>query len=162
LRRTIWLSVALVVTACDPVHSDAQAALGDEAPGVRTGPLHRPGQPCTTCHDGKLGSPQEFSVAGTIFQNENDRKPAERATVLLTAADGATHEATTNAAGNFYVQPGQFTPSYPMKTAVTFQGVTVKMVSLIGRAGACADCHADPPGSTSAGHIFVPLDGVIP
>ena len=39
-----------------------------EAPGVRRGPLHRPGQPCLLCHDGALGDPQRFTVAGTVFQ----------------------------------------------------------------------------------------------
>lgn len=156
------LALALALGGCDPVHDQAQAALGDEAPGVRTGPLHRPGQPCTLCHDGKVGSPKEFSVAGTIFRNDADRVPAVGATVTLTAADGATYRATTNAAGNFYVEPGRFAPSYPMRTEVSYGGVTVKMTSLIGRAGACAGCHADPAGPTSPGHVFVPADGVIP
>ncbi len=165
-RFRAWLALALALAsaslACDPVHEDAQAALGDEAPGVQTGPNHRPGQPCTTCHDGKLGSPPEFSVAGTIYRNATDPEPARGATVMLTAADGATYQATTNGAGNFYVTPQQFTPSYPMKASVAFGGVTVKMFSEIGRAGACGDCHSAPARSTSAGHIFVPADGVLP
>ncbi|HSO38333.1 MAG TPA: hypothetical protein VLT33_37650 [Labilithrix sp.] len=157
-----WALVALALAACDPVHDDAQAALGGEAPGVRTGPLHRPGQPCTVCHDGKLGSPPEFSVAGTIFRDQADRVPLPKATVTLTGADGASFAAITNAAGNFYVEPGRFTPRYPMKTEVSYGGVTIKMTSLIGRAGACAGCHVDPAGPTSPGHVFVPADGVIP
>ncbi len=156
------LPALLVLGACDPVHSDAVDALGGEAPGVRTGPLHRPGQPCTLCHDGKLGDPPEFTVAGTIFENENSPTPAVGATVTLTGVDGKTYEATTNEAGNFYVQPSQFAPGYPMKTAVAFGGVTVKMTSEIGRNGSCSTCHVDPAGPTSAGHVFIPANGVTP
>lgn len=162
MRLLLTPAIVLALAACDPVHDDRIAALGDEAPGVGTGPFHRPGQPCTTCHDGKLGSPREFSVAGTIFKNETGSEPAEGATITLTDSDGAMIQSTTNSAGNFYVEPSEFTPRYPMKTSVTFGGVTAKMASLIGRAGACADCHTEPARPTSPGHIFVPPDGRIP
>lgn len=162
LRRTTIALGLLLAAACDPVHDNAQAALGDEVPGIPTGPLHRAGQPCPRCHDGSLGSPQEFSVAGTIFQNERDRVAAVNATVTLTSEDGATYQARTNASGNFYIQPQQFAPRYPMKAEVTYGGVTVKMTSNIGRDGACAGCHVDPAGPTSPGHVFVPADGVAP
>ena len=160
IEHFVLLAAALV--ACDPVHDQQQAALGEEAPGVRTGPTHRPGQPCTVCHDGKLGSPPEFSVAGTVYRTATDSTPAVNATVTLTSADGTVYRATTNAAGNFYVEPSRFAPSYPMKTEVALGGVTVTMTSLIGRAGACAGCHVEPAGPTSPGHVFIPADGVIP
>lgn len=160
LEHLIILAVAL--GACDPVHDQQQAALGDEAPGVGTGPLHRAGQPCTVCHDGKLGSPPEFAVAGTVYRTATDSAPAVGAMVTLTSADGAVYRATTNAAGNFYVAPARFTPSYPMKAEVALGGVTVTMSSLIGRAGACAGCHVEPAGPTSPGRVFVPADGVVP
>lgn len=149
--------------SCDPVHDDAQAALGGEAPGVSKGPNHRPGQPCITCHDGSLGSPQHFSVAGTIFVNQADLSPASGATVTLTSADGNTAQATTNTVGTFYITPQQYTPVYPMKVTVDYTGrAQAKMTSHVGRDGSCADCHTDPAGPTSAGHIFVPVDGVTP
>jgi hypothetical protein len=148
---------------CDPVHDNAVAALGDEAPGVRKGPLHRPGQPCILCHDGAIGDPPQFSVAGTIYVNATDQIPANGATVALTSAGGSsTYSTTTNAAGNFYVQPSQYTPAYPMKVAVTYGNVTVKMTSNVGREGSCATCHTDPPGPAFAGHIYIPADGVTP
>ncbi len=156
------LLLAATLAACDPVHDQAQAALGDEAPGVGTGPTHRPGQPCTVCHDGKLGSPREFSVAGTVYRAAGQSTPAVNATVTLTSSDGTVYRATTNNAGNFYVEPARFTPSYPMKAEVALGGVTVTMTSLIGRAGACAGCHVEPAGDTSPGQVFIPADGVIP
>jgi len=162
--RVLWLIAAsLVLFSCDPVHDDAQAALGGEAPGVQKGPTHRPGQPCITCHDGSLGSPEHFSVAGTVFLNADDKTPAENATVNLLSADGTSWPATTNSVGNFYVTPKQFTPVYPMTVSVDYTGrPTTKMKSHVGRDGSCADCHTDPAGPTSAGHVFVSLDGGTP
>ena len=167
LAAVISLAVAALgslgaLASCDPVHSDAVSALGGEAPGVRTGPLHRPGQPCLLCHDGKVGDPGEFSVAGTIFLNATGATPAPGVVVTLTSANGATHTLTSNAAGNFYASPGQFTPAYPMSVVLTSSSTVVRMSTLIGRAGACATCHQDPAGPSSAGHIFVPADGVTP
>jgi hypothetical protein len=157
------LGVALAAAAaCDPVHSEQMDALGGEAPGVRTGPTHRPGQPCTVCHDGKIGSPSEFSVAGTIFRDENDAVAAVSATVTMTDANGTIYRATTNGAGNFYASPNEFSPSYPMKTSIDFGGIHVEMTSEIGRAGACAGCHVAPAGPTSPGRVFVPADGGTP
>jgi hypothetical protein len=165
LASALPLALAAVVAplaGCDPVHDDATAALGDEAPGVRKGPLHRPGQPCTTCHDGAIGNPPKFSVAGTIFQDELGKAPAVKAVVTLTDFDNRSHTATTNEAGNFYLQPGEFTPTYPMRVSITYSGTTVLMTSEVGRAGSCADCHTHPAGPTSAGLIYIPAGGVTP
>jgi hypothetical protein len=134
----VVVALALVLGACDPVHSDEIAALGDEAPGVRNGPLHRPGQPCGVCRDGSLGNPSAFTVAGTIFMNATDRVPAANASVLLTSVNGASYTATTNAAGNFYVTSKEFTPAYPMGVIVTSGAVTVRMSTLVGRNASCA------------------------
>ncbi len=167
MRTLLFIAACLAATlaslSCDPVHDSAVDALGAEAPGVSKGPKHRPGQPCITCHDGSLGSPQHFSVAGTIFLNQEDLTPANGATVTLISADNNTAQAVTNSAGNFYVTPQQFTPAYPMKVTVDYTGrVRAKMTSHVGRDGSCADCHTDPAGPTSAGHVFVPVDGVTP
>jgi hypothetical protein len=156
------LAFACALASCDPVHSDAVDALGGEQPGVRTGPLHRPGQPCLLCHDGKVGDPAEFSVAGTIFQNAADTMPASGAAVILTATNGASYTATTNEAGNFYLSPNQFNPVYPMSVIVNAGGTIVRMSTVIGRSGSCATCHADPAGPSSAGHVFIPAGGVTP
>jgi hypothetical protein len=160
LVLALALAVASSLGGCDPVHRDAVDALGGEAPDVRKGPLHRPGQPCTTCHDGALGDPPEFTVAGTIYQNEGDTTPAVGATVSFTSVDGKTYDATTNEAGNFYATPSQFMPGYPMKVSVALGQDSVKMVTAIGRNGSCATCHFDPAGPTSAGHVFIPAKGV--
>ncbi len=154
--------VCATALMCDPVNGAAIAALGDEAPGVPRGPLHRPGQPCVLCHDGSVGNPPEFTVAGTVFVNANDLTPAVDAGVMLTDSLGVSFPATTNEVGNFYVLPHQFQPTYPMKVAVTYANVTVSMTADVGRDGSCARCHLDPAASASPGHVYVPADGGTP
>jgi len=151
----IPLVVAALAGACDPTQSNAVASLGDEAPGVRRGPLHRPGQPCLLCHDGTLGNPPAFSVAGTVYANPApDTSPASGVDVVLTDANGATHTATTNAAGNFYVSPSEFQPAYPMRVKLQAgNGNPVCMFTHVGRDGSCAGCHTEPAGPRSPGHV---------
>ena len=157
---------ALVAIACDPVHSDAVSALGGEAPGVRSGPTHRAGQPCLLCHDGALGNPPQFTVAGTVYVKPNDASAsnaANGASVQMTAANGSTYTAETNQVGNFYVTPGQWTPTYPMKVTVVYQGLTVPMQTHIGRDGSCSGCHLNHVAFDSPGPIAVAWpDGGVP
>jgi hypothetical protein len=160
VRRVLVLCLALL--GCDPVHGEAVDALGGEAPGVRRGPLHRPGQPCLVCHDGALGDPEAFSVAGTIYVDATDLEPAAGATVHVVGVHGAESSATTNAAGNFYLTPREYTPAYPMKVDVSYGAIVVKMTSNVGRDGSCAGCHTDPAGTMSPGHVYIPPDGGTP
>jgi hypothetical protein len=149
-------ALALVaLLGCDPVRSDAVAALGGEAPGVPHGPTHRPGQPCLVCHN-------NFAVAGTVFLDAIDRKGANGIVVHLTDSQDTAFDATTNEVGNFFVRTEQYHPVYPMKVELRYANMTVKMVSDVGRNGACGSCHFDPPGPGSPGHVFAPADGVTP
>jgi hypothetical protein len=145
---------AALLFSCDPVHDDARSALGDEAPGVATGPLHRAGQPCLVCHDGALGDPPAFSVAGTMYQDANDLVPLDGAGVKLVDALGVTFTTTTNSVGNFFVAPSAYTPHYPLHVSVTSGGRTTTMSSHVGREGSCAFCHVDPPSASSPGHAY--------
>ena len=99
------LTLVVAAAACDPVESDAIAALGGEAPGVRRGPLHRPGQPCLLCHDGAIGDPPAFSVAGTIYDDPVDLDGEDGVNVVVTDSLENTCTATTNEVGNFYLTP---------------------------------------------------------
>jgi hypothetical protein len=162
--RAACCLLALGWMACDPVQSDAVTALGGETNGARPGPLHRVGQPCLLCHDGALGDPEEFSIAGTVFAMADDKAPAVGAEVRITAADQIKKTFTTNAAGNFYVTAAQWRPAFPLQVSVDYQGQTLDMDSIIGRDGSCAGCHVDPPGADSPGHVYaVSIDaGVAP
>ncbi len=143
------LSVALVVAlflaldaACyDPVHADDVASLGDEAPGVPTGPLHRPGQRCTTCHGSSGPGSPEWSVAGTIYANRGEPAPEADAQITLTDVKGSRVTLTSNAAGNFYIDKAQWDPIFPLKVEVAANGAHPVMTSTIGRDGGCATCH---------------------
>jgi hypothetical protein len=147
---------ALVAVRCDldPVHDDAVADLGGEAPGIPPGPFHRPGQPCLVCHDGSTAKPA-MSVAGTVYAVLGNGEPIPGATVLITAEDGATFLATTNAAGNFYVEQAAWQPVFPLRAAVAYGGLTSTMSTIIGRDGSCATCHVDPPSRISAGRVYL-------
>jgi hypothetical protein len=159
LSTFVAASLTALLLACNPVISDEVSALGDEAPGVRQGPLHRPGQPCLLCHDGALGSPEQFSVAGTVFQRPDGGTGVDGVTVDLEDSSGSKHTATTNAAGNFYVQPSQWQPHYPMTVSITPpSGQPIEMHTLIGWSGACASCHTTTEGPDSAGRVVIELD----
>lgn len=164
---------AALIGACDPVHQSEIDALGPEDPRVGRGPLHRPGQPCITCHISPGAASPTFTVAGTIFQNpdvlkdgstELHREPAVDAQVQMTDALGRVYTARTNAAGNFYLTKEQFDPAYPMFVKLcTGDGCDPSaatptanpMKTHIGREGSCASCHSDPEGRTSVGHVFL-------
>ncbi len=161
-----FVPVTAALGACDPVHTDDIAALGGETRGVPKGPLHRPGQPCTLCHDGALRDPPAFSVAGTIFQTPGAGIGASGIVVAMTDSAGTSYQApATNGAGNFYVTPRQWTPTYPIiQTVLVENGATVAtMYSQISWSGSCAWCHSDPPSESSPGHVSLTLDdGGIP
>jgi len=164
--RAIAVTAALAgLGACDPFHDAAIAALGPEAPGVRRGPLHRPGQPCLLCHDGAVGDPQRFTIAGTVYQTAGKLAAAVGATVVLVDANASSAELKTNAAGNFYATPTQYDPTFPMRVTVRGPGgQTVPMQTLmegngtVEPNGSCASCHFDPQGPNSPGHVCITLD----
>jgi hypothetical protein len=159
------IATLLALGACDPVHDDAVAALGPEAAGVRRGPLHRPGQPCILCHDGEIGDPQRFTVAGTVYETPSHLVAAAGISVVLIDANASQTELQVNAAGNFYATPGQYDPTFPVQVFLRVAGgQSVRMQTLIeGNGtvlpnGSCASCHFDPAGPNSPGHVCVKLD----
>ena len=162
-HAALLLMLAAIASSCDPVHDSAVSALGGEDPGVSPGPLHRAGQPCLVCHDGAAGDPGAFSMAGTIYQGGNTLDALVGGTVTLQGADGVTATATTNASGNFYLTPAEYTPKYPVHvTSVAQGGVSVVMHSHIGGDGSCAGCHVDPAGPDSPGHVYFQIVGTSP
>ncbi|MEO8875713.1 MAG: hypothetical protein ABI461_09010, partial [Polyangiaceae bacterium] len=88
VKALALLSFVIFAASCslDPVHDEAQSDLGDEASGVNTGPLHRPGQPCLVCHDGATAP--KWSMAGTIYGVLGSDQPLHGASVNLTDANG--------------------------------------------------------------------------
>ena len=145
---------AAASTSCaNPVHSDAVAALGDEAPGVGPGPTHRPGQPCLVCHGGDGPGP-DFAIGGTIYAKRNGADALPGVTVSLTDATGATKTPVSNAVGNFYLTQQEWSPTFPIFVRLLYtdpntKKVTVKdMSTRMGGNGACAFCHHGPDNET--------------
>ncbi|MGH7438805.1 MAG: hypothetical protein ACRENE_24220 [Polyangiaceae bacterium] len=148
---------ATIGTGCNDATHDMQvAALGGEDPGVPQGPLHRPGQPCLVCHGGQGPASSQFSTGGTVYTNNTSTTPASGVTVTVEDINGSVGTTPSNAAGNFYIPSGTWSPTYPTLPSVTAPGsVPQAMTSHVGRDGSCAHCHSDPASPTSAGHIYV-------
>lgn len=169
LRRHGLLIAAGCAIACvDPAISRVVDRLGPERAGVEQGPEHRPGQPCVTCHHASGPGSPEFSLGGTVYQDQQRALPLEGATVEFVDALETRYSAFTNCAGNFYVEADDWQPTFPVWVQVSHGDEAIEMETPIYRDGACASCHADPAGPASAGHVFLseePLDlppGVCP
>ncbi len=161
------LAAALAWACGDPVHDARVTALGDEKASVPTGPTHRGGQPCLTCHGGSGPADVELSVAGTVYQTAApDSPPLAGATVTVydatqLADGGAPHTAVTNAAGNFFFPRSEWSPFYPLHDiSVSLPGVDTPtmMHTNVGRDGSCSTCHFDPKGPDSHGHVYFVLE----
>jgi hypothetical protein len=148
----------------DPVLDAQLDALPGEVPGIRTGPMHRAGQPCTDCHSEYGGRHPVFSVAGTLFQKPTNLVGIEGAIVHVTDATGSFRPLTTNCVGNFYAQIGDWDPVFPLHVTIEdpASGLQKTMKSKIGRDTSCANCHVDPAGPDSPGHVYLTNDPAIP
>jgi hypothetical protein len=153
-----FLLGSLVVGCKDPVHDRAVEALGQEAPGVPVGPLHRPGQPCLTCHGGDGPADSEFSVAGTAYMFAYTDDPAQNVSVILNDVQGRAISVGTNQVGNFFVNAGDWEPHYPLQTWLVFGNIQSQMQTVIARSGSCADCHTKPAAVTSPGHVWFSIN----
>ena len=155
--KRLALGAALgVACSLDPVPDQRAADLGDEAPGVAPGPLHRAGQPCLACHD-------EMSIAGTVYAVRGSGAPLANAQVHFTDNAGSTATALSNAAGNFYLLDSQWRPTFPVRVEVDYGTVKATMNSIIGRDGSCATCHLAPSTRISPGPIYVaPASELLP
>jgi hypothetical protein len=113
----------LLVAACgDPTHDDAVSALGAEKPGVPPGPLHRPGQPCLTCHGEDGPASYRLSFGGTVYAYLDGDAPGAGAAVRVLDAKHRTFDVAANCVGNFWIPKGDFAPTFPVTAAVTIGG----------------------------------------
>jgi hypothetical protein len=96
-----------------------------------------------------------FVIAGTVYLNQGKTDPANGAQVQIEDVNGSFFTATTNEVGNFYITPDQWMPVWPLQVNVT-QGKNIPegMLTHIGRAGSCADCHTQTAGPTSPGPVY--------
>ncbi len=151
------LVLALLFAACaDPVHDNEVSALGPEQGS--TGPEHRRGQPCLTCHGGSGPASAQFAMAGTVYAVKAQDAPLSGVDVTMTDATNSVKHATTNAAGNFYVAHDAWSPSYPVHVKLSLGGFDTVMGTHIGRDGSCGSCHFEPRGATTPGHVYFVAD----
>jgi hypothetical protein len=148
---------AFVSSCVDETHDAEVKALGPEDPTVPPGPLHRPGQPCVTCHGGSGPASQQFSLGGTVYLVKGQTMPAANATVTIEDSTGAVGTTQTNSAGNFYITVQQWQPRYPLWPQVVLGSDTQMMSTHIGRDGSCADCHGPTASPTSIGPVYLRL-----
>jgi hypothetical protein len=163
-RRIVLASLLALFassTSCaDPVTDDRKSALGGEQPGVPKGPLHRPGQPCTVCHDGS--DQRAFIAAGTVYASIAADHPVQGARVTMTDANGDTFVSETNCAGNFFVRSESWKPRFPLMMAVSYGTQQITMESPVQRETSCATCHALQTSATSPGPVYLWTDAVPP
>lgn len=161
-RGFLALGAVGLLASCsaDPFMDDAISHLGGERPGVEPGPLHRPGQPCLVCHGGDGPGDTEFSLAGTVYQNEGSRVPLADAYVRFIDSAGRKYRTATNCAGNFFVMRGEYEPEFPVWVKMEFGGATQAMGSPIYREGSCAACHDGAPDRNSPGPVYFAPEGI--
>ena len=107
LLALFLLALAAIAACADPIRDASIDALGPEDPGVAVGPLHRAGQPCLTCHDGK-GEARAMTIAGTVYRTENESVPVNGVDVIVTDSAHHTFITKTNCAGNFFAYREDF------------------------------------------------------
>ncbi|HZU83977.1 MAG TPA: hypothetical protein VE987_13710 [Polyangiaceae bacterium] len=142
----------------DPVHQNEVDALGGEQPSVPQGEFHRAGQPCVVCHGPEGPAKTQFVMAGTVFAAPDQLVGLPQAEVLLVDSLGSSPppgSVVTNCVGNFFITSDLWNPAFPVRVAVVSGQNGEQMIGHIGRDGSCADCHKDPRGLDSAGHVFV-------
>lgn len=157
IRVVVGGAAGALVACVDEVHNEEVAALGPEQAGVPPGPLHRPGQPCLTCHGGSGPAKLQLSVGGTVYETEGQTMPSVGSHVVIEDIDGNLWTtAPTNAAGNFFVLLSDFAPHYPTQPTVVPENgtVSITMATHVSRDGSCADCHSNPAGPSSAGPVY--------
>ncbi len=155
------LGLALAAAGCaDPVHDQAVSNDGPEDPSVPAGATHRPGQPCLDCHGGSGPASSQFTVGGTVYQvaysqETGQPSPLQGAEVQMTDVNGSEWHVPTNETGNFFVSVSEWNPTFPMTIQVIYKSALQNMTTHVSRAVSCADCHKDPPGSRSPGHVYI-------
>jgi hypothetical protein len=155
-RTALLLLLTPLALGCqDPVHSDRVAMLGGEVEGLRRGPLHRPGQPCTYCHGGQGPARAVFDLAGTVFQYPSgDTRGIGGVSVDLIDRYARIVSIDSNETGNFYFSAGQLDLEFPLKARITAGGTQMIMNTPIFRARSCAECHSGQ-GPHSVSRIYL-------
>jgi hypothetical protein len=150
--------VAITGVACDsspPPPTPEECSTGNVwSGGDEESPLMHPGGDCIGCHSAE-GEGPIYTAAGTVmaaYDDPEDCYGVEGVLIRLTDADGNVHEATTNAAGNFFFAADVSTP---FTAEIERDGVTSAMLTPQVD-GNCASCHTEVGENGAPGRILVP------
>ena len=154
-RRVVFVVVlgSGTVACSDPVHNDDVAALGPEPGGAAPSELHRPGQPCLTCHGGQGPADLELVVGGTVFDFRGSLTGVSGVTVHISDGDNQPPPVpvVSNQVGNFFIRRSDWDMSFPLDVFITNDKaqppIKKTMTTRVGRDGGCGTCHRGLPGS---------------
>jgi hypothetical protein len=110
------------------------------------------------CHGGEGPGKTQFALAGTVYQVPTATIGMNGVTVKTTDVNKNVATSTTNSVGNFYILASAYSPTYPVDVELDLGDLQNQMLTHIGRDGACASCHFDPPGPTTPGHVYLVAD----
>lgn len=144
--------LSALASCVDPVRDAAIEKLGPEK--GPPGPLHRPGQPCIVCHSDE-GDSDPFTIAGTVYLDPFSNTPIDGVQVTAIDSLGRSFTTATNCAGNFFVRPKEFTPTFPIWLEMLGGKTYRSMESASYREGSCAGCHTSPAGPSSPGPVYL-------
>lgn len=117
-----------------------------------------PGRDCIKCHT-ERNEGRKFVLAGTVqptLTEPDECAGVEGAQVEITDANKKVYTLTTNASGNFFLEPSQaqgFT--FPFTARVTYQGRVGEMTTAQST-GQCASCHTPQGLNDAPGRIQAP------
>lgn len=161
--RVFLLLIAPLAAAClaETPQEAEPAVQGDYEDGNEE---HRPGQPCLLCHssDGHLLIPpgrETFEVAGTVYGtiDADEDDGLNNVEIIFTDARGDQFTASSNRAGNFYIEEKLV---YPLEVTIRRGDDEQRMKTKIWRNGSCAHCHGPTPGADSVGRVYLFSEGI--
>ena len=132
-------------------------------PNESEGPDMMPGRACNECHASANAASGEgdapiFAAAGTLYPSGHEPDDCigsgtEGAVVVVTGADGVSHEATANKVGNFFLE--DLTLQMPIRARVIYKGRTREML-LPQNTADCNHCHSPTGREAAPGRIVLP------
>ena len=148
----------LFLTSCISTTSDPSCiSSGTRWTGGNSGSTAmNPGMDCIGCHGNGHGP--RYAVAGTVYSDGADADTCDgvgSVSVELKSVDtGETVTATSNSAGNFYLNTNQmFAGKY---TARVIANGKVRAMNTPQASGACNSCHTATGSGGAPGRVIMP------
>lgn len=123
-------------------------------PADGDGPLMRPGEKCSTCHD---AGGNRLVATGTVMgalHDEDDCNGVQNVVVLIKGSDGQSRTKKTNAAGNFSLDSGEPIAT-PYTARVSYDGHDQAMITSPSDLH-CGNCHTAAGLQGAPGRIVAP------